>query len=94
MSDDWPRHNAFRHRRSSERKRPPEGGRAGGFAIRRGRQNGPVKQGPAFAGPDAIPTVDFLLHHPGVVVKKMGVKSQELHPLSTARWEAVTRRGL
>jgi hypothetical protein len=30
---------------------------------------------PARWGPGANPTVDFLLHHLGVVVKKMGVKS-------------------
>src|ERR1700674_1733804 len=29
----------------------------------------------AWWAPGAIPTVDFLLHHPGAVVKKMAVKS-------------------
>src|SRR6266404_5591923 len=30
---------------------------------------------PALWAPGALPTVDFLLHHLGAVVKKMGVKS-------------------
>jgi hypothetical protein len=37
-----------------------------------------------FAAPGAIPTVEFILHDPGAVVKKVGVKSYD--------WAAVTER--
>jgi hypothetical protein len=32
--------------------------------------------------PGAIPTVDFILHHVGAIVKKMGVKNKDW----TRRW--------
>jgi hypothetical protein len=56
-------------------KGPPEAAHMLCFDLRRDGA-GKCKR-PALWVPGAIPTVDFLLHHFGAVVKKVGVKSQD-----------------
>jgi hypothetical protein len=46
---------------------------------------------PTVWAPGAIPTVDFLLHHLGAMVKKMGVKSHVRIPLRII-WRALQLR--
>jgi hypothetical protein len=42
-----------------------------------GSGNAGLMERRVLGAPGAIPTVDFLLYHPGAVVKKMGVKSHD-----------------
>jgi hypothetical protein len=52
----------------------------------------PSCKGPAASAPGAIPTVDFLLHRFGAVVKKMGVKTHDGRSHVTTGLPALVRR--
>src|SRR5258708_38743103 len=65
-------------------KKAARGRPCSSFPVRRGRQNGPVMQGPGACEPGAIPTVDFLLYDLGRAGKFHAVKSH----VGASQWAA------